>query len=38
VRDYAAAKGLEEAQAVTAGMAEQATVFTEQGAELYPRA
>ena len=38
VRDYAAAKGLSEEQAVTEGMAEQAEVFTEQGSQLYPRA
>jgi len=38
VRDYAAAKGLSDEQAVTEGMAEQAEVFTEQGSQLYPRA
>ncbi len=37
VRDYAAAKGLEAADAAAAGMAERSTVFTEQDAELYPR-
>jgi len=38
VRDYAAAKGLEEREAVQAGMEEQAHVFADQGAQLYPRA
>ena len=38
VRDYAAAKGLAAEEAVEVGMEEQAHVFTDQGAELYPRA
>ena len=38
VREYAASKGLDAADAVTAGMAEQSEAFTEQGSQLYPRA
>jgi phosphomethylpyrimidine synthase len=35
VRDYAAQKGLEEAQALEEGMREKAEEFRQQGAEIY---
>ncbi|WP_202839315.1 phosphomethylpyrimidine synthase ThiC [Luteimonas saliphila] len=35
VRDYAAAQGVDEAQALQAGMAEKSAEFREQGAEVY---
>jgi phosphomethylpyrimidine synthase len=37
VRDYAAAQGVAEAQALEAGMEEKAAQFREQGAEVYRR-
>jgi phosphomethylpyrimidine synthase len=37
VRDYARKKGLDEANALSAGMAEKAEEFRTQGAEVYKK-
>jgi len=38
IRRYAAEKGLDEASAIEAGMAEKSREFADQGAEIYPKA
>jgi phosphomethylpyrimidine synthase len=37
VRDYAAQKGLEEKQALDAGMKEMSDTFKEKGSEIYTK-